>query len=1013
MTQEFQLLVTPIGEDDYLIRTERVEPGVPLAEEQVHWPVDQWLQRAQQIFANPLEFVSTPVLSSTDLELLSDGAAPIADIASSPQLVALGQELFNALFQGIIRDSWVMAQGIAQHRQATLRFRLGIKGDRLQRLPWEVLHNGDRPLAARTDIIFSRYQPTFVPITTSPPFPNHPSELPHTLRILMVLAAPTDAANLALKQEALQLQEELQRTRQSDQANSTPDIELTILEQPGREQLTQVLEQGRYQVFHFSGHSNLGRAGGQLHLVDGKTGLSQTLDGNDLAGLLVNNGVWLAVLNSCLGATSATSGATGEANTETVQTFEDDRSLAAALVRRGIPSVLAMAERIPDRVALTLSRLFYRNLRYGHSIDLSLCRARQGLVSAYGSQQFYWTLPVLYLNNDFEGKLVNSGADGQAEIVPALVPDLASLAAQTSGQVPQEALSVADLAVVSAQADPEVAGSSAMSLASNGTAGDRQAELDAAIDATDLNEPEQLERLLQQLSTPQQSNASEDEAALTANPREELLPTLPKARSGSGVENNQAAETAQQPTRAESPHPAYFGPAPALTDWLTAPENLDHQIAQYRQALQANPSDEQSYYQLGIALTQQEHAAEATLAFQRALELRPNWAAAYTGLGQALSQQGQFSDAIRAYKQAIALNPNAAETYRYLQQAIERHQSQQAAQPQQMAIGVEPSAQPTGNQGRNSDTRTQTVTVVPTAQTKTRSQVVPIWAGISVAGFIAGLMGLALGGTVLLQNRSEQLDATTPPTEAPIRVGLTAQEQPELLDDAQTNAVTLYAIQSFRQGKAEAAYEAVEVLLERSALREAKAVLAAAPITTVDDPRLSFLNGRLAWQLIQLGEPDFQISDARRYWETASSAAEVTAEYLNALAFAYYTEGEYGQAQQLWLQVLTAANETDAAPTLSDITRGSVLADVRETPVDANQLTALAGLALVLFQSAAEQPLGNQAQFLSQASQLYQRVTTADAASFRPERLENNWLWTETAIQGWQELSRLSGSTAS
>jgi hypothetical protein len=402
MTQEFHLSVTPLvgaGLDKYLVRVVQKPMGVPLGEEQVKFPVEDWLAQAHQIFTDPLaEFFRRP----PTLDLLGDDSGA----GWPPALVELGQSLYNALFHDTIRSSWEIARGVAQHRQEVLRLRLCLKGDRLPKLPWEVLHQDERPLAASTDVIFSRYQEGKVSLVTNRPktaFPNPP--LPTVLRILMVLAAPTDQANLELKQEAFQLQEELGMRRILDTENDWPDVELQILEHPGREELTQTLEQGHFQVFHFAGHSNQGHSGGQLHLVNANTGLSETLSGDDLAGLLANNGITLAVLNSCMGAQGAVP-----------QDFdqEGERSLAEALVRRGIPSVLAMAERIPDQVALTLSRLFYRNLKVGYPVDMSLCRSRQGLISAYGSNQLYWALPVLYLQPDFEGRVVMRNRDSSS-----------------------------------------------------------------------------------------------------------------------------------------------------------------------------------------------------------------------------------------------------------------------------------------------------------------------------------------------------------------------------------------------------------------------------------------------------------------------------------------------------------------------------------------------------------------------------------------------------------------------
>ncbi|KAM3110486.1 CHAT domain-containing protein [Phormidesmis sp. 146-33] len=394
MTQEFYISVTPVGEDGYLIRTERVATGVPLAEELVTWKVEDWLTQAGQLMHDPLLGLLRGNLISLGQRTRS-GSENGATLSSS--LVEFGQNLYNSLFQGTIRDSWVIAQGIAHNHREDLRLRLGLKGDLLPRLPWEVLHAGNRPLSTGTDVIFSRYQASasMATVLHSPrPLrtPTHSPDQSQTLRILMVLAAPTDQEVLALKEEAHHLNQELQKEAQ----DTLSGIELTILEQPGREQLTQAIEQGRYQVLHYAGHSNLGASGGDLYLVSDRTGLTEVLSGDDLAGLLVNNGIHMAVFNSCRGVYTATSDPNREA---------DAGNLTEALLKRGVPAVLAMAERIPDDVALTLSRLFYRNLKQRSPIDLSLSRARQGLLSSYGSNQLYWALPILYLHPDFDGYL--------------------------------------------------------------------------------------------------------------------------------------------------------------------------------------------------------------------------------------------------------------------------------------------------------------------------------------------------------------------------------------------------------------------------------------------------------------------------------------------------------------------------------------------------------------------------------------------------------------------------------
>lgn len=389
MTQEFHISVTPVGQNDYLVRTEQVAPGVPLAEELVRWPVADWLAAAGSLMNDPLQ----SVLQGDAMAL--SACLEETNARNSVNLVALGQQLYNALFQGTLRDSWITAQGIAQNHQQVLRLRLGLKDTKLARLPWEVMHQDDRPIATGPYIAFSRYQSGMsstsrMPVRNIPQFSNEGG-----IKVLMVIASPADQVRLnLLKQEAIRLQAELERKVQG--GDHLPEIELSVLEQPGREELTQALEQGNYHVLHYSGHSNFGANGGEIYLVSGRTGLTETLYGDDLAGLLVNNNIQMAVFNSCLGTYAATS----NTNEDTGQ-----RNLTETLVKRGIKSVLAMSERIPDEVALTLTQLFYRNLSQGYAVDLCVSRMRQGLISAYSSHQLYWALPILYLQPEFDGYL--------------------------------------------------------------------------------------------------------------------------------------------------------------------------------------------------------------------------------------------------------------------------------------------------------------------------------------------------------------------------------------------------------------------------------------------------------------------------------------------------------------------------------------------------------------------------------------------------------------------------------
>ncbi|MGB0564326.1 MAG: CHAT domain-containing protein [Spirulinaceae cyanobacterium] len=716
--QTFQLSVTPLGSDRYLIRTEQVEPGVPLAEAQVTWPVADWLAHAQQAMDDPL-------MSLLQAQPTRGGAATLDTLTLD--LRQLGQELYSALFTDSLRDSWVAAQSIAHHQQATLRLRLGLRGDRLSRLPWEVLHaplttatEQFQPLTTGTEILFSRYQAAT---------PRTPAILPPTspLKILMVVTQPDDLGSLDLPQEIRHLKAELER-------GPTP-AQLTLLEQPSRQDLAQVLEQGQYHVFHYAGHSDLGKTGGTIHLVNPKTGGTESLTGEDLAGLLVNNGVQLAVFNSCR-------------SSDTTLGSADAQSLSHALVQRGIPAVLAMAEQVPDEVSLAFTRLLYRNVLQGHSLDLALSRARQGLLSSYGSSQLYWALPVLYLQPQSPGILIAAGTTAPATAaIPQWLQEELAQEAQTTAQ----------------------------------------------------------------------------EAG--------HLPTRPGPRANPDA----AAATLVEDLLAEFPLPS-----------------------------------------------------------------PPHSAATATA------------------SSATSLSP-----------------------------------------------ATVPVTLkAPSRRAKLRSRLI-------LASTVAAI---ALAGSALSwqfwQSRPD------PVPQAPQNLG---GADPASGATAQLTGQAIAAISAgdYPQGLA-----AVTALLDRNAVSSAQAVLGNIPAEDLDEPAISYLYGRLAWQAWQNGEEVFHPIDARRYWATSVKGEDTVVAYALALGFAYYEEGLLNQAIATWREALAQVEQ-------------------QETPEPQEQATLYAGLAIGL-KRLAESPSPERNDLLLEAERLRDRALQTHPDGFTEAALAQNWLWTERAIQDWQ-----------
>ena len=922
MTQEFHISVTPVGGDQYLVRTMWGERGVPVAEEQVTWAVEAWLAQAKVLMNDPLLG-----LLRGDLPALLDDRAlqSPGSLRPTANLVAFGQTLYDALFRGTIRDSWMTARGVAQHSQQILRLRLGLKDARLSRLPWEVLYEGDRPIAAGTDIIFSRYHSSF---TAHSPARSPGAEPIQPLRILMVLAAPRDQDVLALKQEALHLQAELRATG----GDRAAEIELTILEQPGREQLTEKLEHQQYHVFHYAGHSDLGVGGGNLSLVNPRTGLAETLNGDDLAGLLVNNGIHLAVLNSCRGVHSATSEQGSESN------------LAEALVKRGIPAVLAMAERIPDDVALNLSRLFYRNLKQAYSIDLSLNRARQGLISSYSSDQLYWALPILYLHPQFDGYVLPgvNHADRPADLLLETEPNrsLEAGSALDAGAVSFDQVSF-DLDDLEFE--------------------DLEANLSYEADQ------ETVAHLVNQLSQ--------------GSPFASVEPPLPAA-----VEENLLPEPELRPNYALLPPQLYDAPAPnavgitppgagtalapvgdvemylELERMLTEAGKLTDAIAIGNRAIQARPGDARAYHNLGLALLQAGYLAESIAAFEQSIQLKPD-AETYNQLGLALQQQGNLEAAIAAFEQAIQLEPQSHQAQRHLITALRQH-------------GVEPPSRepeitdsPLGPRPQAPEPST------PLPRTALRSR--RRW-GWTIAAVLAGAM---LAGAGLMRGFSIPLPAMQPVKTNPDRV-------PKDLSQVDTPTVAALATEQLNQGNIAAAQKPIEALLNRGALVETSAILTPSLTKFPDDPIVNGLMGRLHLQAFRAKVPDYGLDDAVRFLDKATQKRP-DPQYQNALGSAYYAKGDFDRAQRSWLKSL-------------DLLKEDGTGNPKPKAGSPEALNAWLGKVLTEWKFAESQPEPVRTNLLGKAIDLRQRVLALDTVKSQPEALSKNWIWTEKAVQDWR-----------
>jgi tetratricopeptide (TPR) repeat protein len=954
---EFSVSINHTGDDRYYLKVENVPAGGILAEAQVSWAVEDWLARTRQLMNDPLQDILQGRDTGTSQQYNS-----LENMKFAPNLVDLGQELYDALFQGTIRDSWLMAQAIAQHYRSVLRLRIGLRGITLPRLPWEVMHHWNCPLAATTDITFSRYQ-ILSRANVTPRNSHLATSLP--LRILMVIATPGDQESLELRQEAEHLRSELK-----DRGSSTPMLDLTILEQPGREELTYALEHGNYHIFHYSGHSNLGSNGGNLFLVNNQNGLTETLSGNDLAGLLSNNGVQLVVFNSCRGAYSAASEVTSTTG-----------NLTQSLINRGIPAVLAMSERIPDNVALTMTRLFYRNLNQGYPIDLSLSRARQGLISTYGSHQLYWALPVLYLHPDFDGFLWQDGVpveelkqvwtlpqeelglphgrDGQKIFANNLASNLSGDLFNTRDDRGQKTrgLELRDYELQDYEARDSK-------------------EIDRANAADSLEPGNQNVLNLDELD---QDNsdlplvAPEDMSTFFRHSRETVTFEQPKlspvGRPNSNPLPNQATnQTSSQPSNqtilqknTENPNQNTLQSSQSSPSHSTppTPQQMSNQAnSPANSQLKANSPANSARKTKRNQKTPTPLVTRSPQTLE--LETRPNKGS----VGAWLSVFILFG--------AIA----GAGGWWYHQQQLSAPETNQISTPATLPV----------------------VSSSPVVNSQANSEV-------------------------------------TSPVNPPVNPTITPAVTPEKIDikTADTPAINALGSQYFQDGELAKGIPVVRELLDRNALEAAKTTLNKVRLEQTETPELNFLRGRLAWQSIKTGSRDYSLEDVWRFWEAASKNEPESVVYLNALGFSYYEVGDFSRAKDVWLTALKIIETSSSSPISSEIKPGASLENdfnpnlqspftnssstnssssvslssvspSRAIVENSDKLNTYAGLALVFNQLSDNLLRRERNLLLNESANLYKQVMQEDGLKYQPEILARQWLWTNKTIQDWTAL---------
>ncbi|MFF3457122.1 tetratricopeptide repeat protein [Streptomyces sp. NPDC002730] len=289
----------------------------------------------------------------------------------SETLTAIGTALGERFAGGEVAAALGHEIQAARARHAALR--LGIQVDEPQwaDLPWEtlVVPGTDRPLALSEQVeLYHTVRRETAPAT---------AHLPGPLRILAVVASPHTDRN-----ELLDYERELAQILNAvDPARSGHGAYVRVLNWGTLAEIHAALEQERFHILHLSCHAQPGAL-----LLENDEGGLEEVDAQrflDVA-LPTGRGVPLMMLAGCSTARAPGPLAvdiTRRGAGDDVRTVSEQprAGLARELMRRGVPTVLAMTDVVTDQYATELAARVYEELARAERPDplAALSRARR------------------------------------------------------------------------------------------------------------------------------------------------------------------------------------------------------------------------------------------------------------------------------------------------------------------------------------------------------------------------------------------------------------------------------------------------------------------------------------------------------------------------------------------------------------------------------------------------------------------------------------------------------------